>query len=321
MMMSRWILFACALLLVLAEPVRTVAEKGSDTLSESVKIPFQGHERRYLVHAPTSRLRPAPLVLVFHGGSETPEHMEEISGFSALADRKGFVVAYPEAIERAWADGRNSTRPDQIGIDDVGFARAIVADVSQRFEIDRRRIYAAGPSNGGIFSIRVGCEAADLVAAIGPVIAAIAAPLAPRCHPTAPIAVVGIQSVSDPMVPFEGGEVGEHNHFARGGRVESSRATQELWRTLDGCRPDPAIVALPNRANDGTSITRRTYSGCRADTSVEWYEIAGGGHRWPPHAARQPMVERIARRELGVSSQNIDASETLWAFFSAHAKR
>jgi len=293
----------------------------ADSASESVKIAHQGRERRYLLHAPPSRSRPAPLVLVFHGGSETPEHMEEISGFSALADRRGFVVAYPEAVERAWADGRNSTHAEQIGVDDVGFARAIVADISRRIDVDRTRVYATGPSNGGIFSVRVGCEAADLVAAIGPVIGAIAAPLAPRCHPSEPIAVVGIQSVADPMVPFTGGEVGEHNHFARGGRVESSRATQELWRTLDGCRPDPALTDLAIRASDGTSVTRRRYSGCRAGVDVEWYEIAGGGHRWPPHVARQALVERLARRQLGVSSQNIDATETLWAFFSAHAKR
>jgi polyhydroxybutyrate depolymerase len=313
--MARSILTVGALLLA------AYAAAPADSPSESVKITFQGRERRYLLHATASRARPAPVVLVFHGGSETPEHMEEISGFSAAADRNGFVAAYPEAVERAWADGRNSTHAEAMGIDDVGFARAVVADISRRFEVDRRRIYATGPSNGGIFTIRVGCEGADLVAAIGPVIAAIAEPLAARCRPSAPTAVVGIQSVADPMVPFEGGEVGEHNRFARGGRVESSRATQELWRTIDGCRPEPALVPLPSRANDGTSVTRRTYSGCRAGTDVEWYEIAGGGHRWPPRVAGQALVERLARRELGVSSQNIDATEILWGFFSRHAKQ
>jgi polyhydroxybutyrate depolymerase len=285
--------------------------------SESVKIVFQSRERRYLLHASSSAQRPAPLVLVFHGGSDTPENMEEISGFSRLADRDGFIVAYPEGVDRAWADGRDTT----MVADDVGFTRAMVADIGRRTAVDAKRVYAAGPSNGGIFSLRLGCDAADVFAAVGPVIAGIASQLAPRCRPAEPISIVGIQSIADPMVPFEGGEVGEHNHFARGGRVEGSRATQELWRALDGCNASPVATPLASRVNDGTSVTRREYSGCRSDVNVAWYEIDGGGHRWPPHVLRRPLAERLAQRELGVSSQNIDATETLWTFFSAHPKR
>jgi len=311
--MSKWLM---SIAVVSALPVVSALSP----ISESHKINFQNRDRRYLLHAPPQSGRPAPLVLVFHGGSDTPENMEEISGFSALADRGGFIVAYPEGVERAWADGRNSTPPERAGVDDVGFARAVVADIGRRFEIDRRRIYATGPSNGGIFAIRLGCEAADMLAAIGPVIAGIAEPFAASCRPSEPIAVVGIQSVADPMVPFGGGEVGEHNQFARGGRVEGSRATQELWRTLDGCRPEPQVTALPRLVDDGTSVAKRAYEGCRAGADVEWFEIAGGGHRWPPHTAARPLAERFARRELGVSSQNIDATATLWTFFLAHAK-
>jgi polyhydroxybutyrate depolymerase len=312
--MSKWTMPVAVILWAIHAPALVPA-------SQSVKIVFQDRDRRYLVHLPAQIARPAPLVVVFHGGSDTPENMEEISGFSALSELHGFIVAYPEGIERAWADGRNSTPPEQKGVDDVGFTRAVVADIARRFDVDRRRIYAAGPSNGGIFAIRLGCDAADMVAAIGPVIAAVATPLASRCRPSEPVAVVGIQGVADPMVPFEGGEVGEHNRFARGGRVESSRATQELWRSVDGCRPDPVIAQLPVRADDGTSVTKRAYAGCRAGADVEWFEISGGGHRWPPHTAERALAERFARRALGVSSQNIDATDILWAFFNAHPKR
>jgi poly(3-hydroxybutyrate) depolymerase len=75
-----------------------------------------------------------------------------------------------------------------------------------------------------------------------------------------------------------------------------------------------------SRVNDGTSVTRRVYPGCRAGTEVTWYEIQGGGHRWPPHRP-QGIKEVIARREVGVSSQNIDASDVRWTFFAAHPKR
>jgi polyhydroxybutyrate depolymerase len=291
------------------------------TSGTSVSIRFQGRDRRYLLHAPASAASTvAPLVLVFHGGSDTPENMEEISGFSRFADREGFIVAYPEGIEKNWADGRGSTPPDKMGVDDVGFARAIVDDIARQYSIDRRRIYATGPSNGGIFSLRLACDAADLLAAIGPVIAGLAEAYAPKCHPAAPISVVGISSVADPMVPFDGGEVGEQNKFARGGRVVGSRATQDLLRVANGCRADPQVTPMASRVSDGTTVSRRTYSGCRAGTDVVWYEIDGGGHRWPPHEPTRPMMVRFANRELGPSSKNIDATAVLWEFFRTHPK-
>ena len=183
--------------------------------------------------------------------------------------------------------------------------------------IDRMRIYATGPSNGGIFVNRLACDAADMFAAVAPVIGTIATKLAPNCHPSTPVAVVAIQGVSDPVVPFNGGEVGGPLKTAAGGTVESSRASQELWRSLDGCGPAPTSTALHAAVHDGTTVTRRVYPDCRGD--VVWYEIEGGGHRWPPHHA-QGVAETLARRTLGVSSANIDASEVIWSFFATHAR-
>jgi polyhydroxybutyrate depolymerase len=296
-------------------PFRRDASVSSASPSQSVTITYQGLTRRYLLHIPHEAS--GALVLAFHGGSETPENQENISGFDSLSDRERFIVAYPEGIDRSWADGRGSTSADKQGIDDVGFAKVVVADVARTRAVDRSRVYATGPSNGGIFSNRLGCEAADTFVAIGPVIGTIASGLAATCHPSAPMSVVGVQGVSDPVVPFGGGDVGGPLKGAAGGRVESSRATQELWRRLAGCADTASSVTLPGRVNDGTAVTRRVYSGCRAGTDVIWYEIQGGGHRWPPHRA-QGIQEALARRKVGISSQNINASATIWQFFAAH---
>ncbi len=72
--------------------------------------------------------------------------------------------------------------------------------------------------------------------------------------------------------------------------------------------------------HDGTSVTRRSFSGCHGDADVVAYEIQGGGHRWLPQQARSAM-ETVAGRAFGVSSQNIDATAVIWDFFSAHARR
>jgi len=309
---------ALAAIACLAAPIAAQRRGGPQKPSgktETVTLPFQGTTRRYLLHVPDS---PAgALVLAFHGGQETPENQQQISNFDALADRSRFIVAYPEGIGKSWADGRGTTNAEHEGADDVGFARAVVMDVARTHAIDRMRIYATGPSNGGIFVNRLACEASDLFVAVAPVIGTIASRIAANCRPPAVVAVVGVQGVKDPVVPFAGGEVGAHTPGTAGGPVESSRATQELWRSIDGCDPTPSSTQLHPGVQDGTSVTRRSYSGCNAD--VVWYEIEGGGHRWPPHHTQGP-AEIIARRTLGVSSQNIDASETIWAFFASHAR-
>src|SRR5205823_10209444 len=135
----------------------------------SVTLTHLGHTRRYLLHVPDTPT--GALVLAFHGGGESPENQQQISGFDALSDRSHFIVAYPEGVEKSWADGRGTTAADAQGIDDVGFTRAVVADIERTHAVDRARIFATGASNGGTMSHRLGCQMADTLAAIGPVIA------------------------------------------------------------------------------------------------------------------------------------------------------
>jgi polyhydroxybutyrate depolymerase len=284
------------------------AQRGPMTLT------FQGRVRQYLLHVPAAPN--GSLVLAFHGGGQTAAQMRQISGFDALADREHFIVAYPEAVERSWADGRNATSAEKQGIDDVGFAKAIVSDIGRTHAIDRSRVFATGLSNGAIFTHRLGCEAADIFAALAPVIGTVATNVAATCHPSAPVAVVSIVGVVDPSVPFDGGDVGGR---ATGGHLQSSRATEELWRSRNGCAADVTSTALPVVVRDGTSVDRRTYRDCRGHSEVVWYEIAGGGHRWPPYR-ETGVQEALAARENGASSQNINASEVIWAFFAAHAR-
>jgi len=88
---------------------------------------------------------------------------------------------------------------------------------------------------------------------------------------------------------------------------------------LNGCSASVTATTLPTIVRDGTSVDKRTYGGCRANADVVWYEIQGGGHRWPPHHA-DGITERLAEQKLGKSSQNIYTSELIWQFFSTHAR-
>src|SRR5437868_8554971 len=55
--------------------------------------------RSYRLHVPpqlAASHRRLPLLLAMHGGFDSPAAMEARTGFSPMADQKGFLVAYPE---------------------------------------------------------------------------------------------------------------------------------------------------------------------------------------------------------------------------------
>jgi poly(3-hydroxybutyrate) depolymerase len=68
------------------------------------KVPLtrDGHDRPYLLHVPSiARPDGAAFVLQLHGRGIDPIMFERWTGFSALADETGFVLAMPSAAGEA----------------------------------------------------------------------------------------------------------------------------------------------------------------------------------------------------------------------------
>lgn len=129
-----------------------------------------GVERSYLLYVPEAyRGDPAPLVLNFHGSGGVPENQLRTSGFGELADREGFVVAFPAGAFTNSVTARSWNANVEAGVDDVQFARDVIADVSSKLRIDASRIYATGFSGGARMTSRLACELADTLAAAAPV--------------------------------------------------------------------------------------------------------------------------------------------------------
>jgi polyhydroxybutyrate depolymerase len=235
--------------------------------------------------------------------------MAKLTGFDALADREGIVVAYPDGIRRSWADGRLGTPADRQGVDDVGFLRALVREVAAHERIDLTRVYVAGMSNGGFMSERLACEASDLFAAVGVVAATLGENIAATCKPTHPIPIAYFNGTEDPLVPYNGGVLG-----ADRGRVLGAEESVQRWATLNGCTGAPVETALPQRTADGTSVRERAWTTCRDAAEVRAYRVEGGGHAWPGGWAY------LGERLIGRTSRNVDASAVLWEFFARHRR-
>ena len=51
-------------------------------------------------------------------------------------------------------------------MDDVGYLSGLIAEAEQTYNIDPKRVYLIGHSNGGFMSFRMACEASELITAI-----------------------------------------------------------------------------------------------------------------------------------------------------------
>jgi len=274
---------------------------------EKHSINAGGLARNYLLHVPANLPsgKPAPLVLLFHGGGSHDWNMPGFTHFDELADQQNFIVAYPDAIKGHWNDSRGLA---DAGADDVAFTRAVIADIEREHSIDARRVYAAGISNGGFFSNRLACELGDKIAAIAAIAATMPRTLAADCQPSRPISVLYIQGTEDPLVPVNGGTIGLVKSRGRGENVSLADAAR-FWRDRDGISAAPQMTDLPDRFNDGTHVRREIWTGGKDDTEVDVYVIEGGGHTWP--GAAQYLPKAI----VGRASQNLNATRTLWEFF------
>jgi polyhydroxybutyrate depolymerase len=233
-----------------------------------------GLQRTYQVHVPAGLDQPAGLVLNLHGAGATGSGQAALTNYNAVADLRGFIVAYPDGIDLSWADGRGASVPDRQGVDDVGFLVALVERLSRDYGIAPGRVFATGMSAGAFMATRLACERADLVSAIAPVAGTLGAAF--PCAPSRPVSVMAVHGTADQVVPFGGGTM-----LGRGGYsdIVAAPAMADRWRALDGC-PGPVEDVLPG-VGDGAAVHRFTATACADGTEVVFVQIDGGGHTWP----------------------------------------
>lgn len=260
--------------------VQSPAVSGKD---EFVSLEHGGRTRRYLLHVPpgAEKALKLPLMVVLHGGGGSGEQAAESTGYSALADRHGFVVAYPDGTGPlrgrllTWNSGGIPVYASDEKVDDTGFLRAMVASAKTKVAIDPERIYATGISNGAMMCHRLAREAPDVFAAIAPVsgamnFTAVDSPV--------PIAVMIVHGTDDEHVRYAGGKPGQGMGRAALRKDASVADAIAYYQKRNHLAPE-AAVAEEGKIKIATWQRATPPDASAAPLCV--VTLSGGKHAWP----------------------------------------
>jgi polyhydroxybutyrate depolymerase len=247
---------------------------------------------------------PVPTIIVLHGATIGAEWTMRGSGFAEAAAAHGFAAVFPDGIYRVWNDGREGGRISRV--DDVGFLRRLVVWLIGHGVADPARVYLAGVSNGGMMTFRMLCEAAELFAGAGTIIANMPAGIGDGCRPKKPLPIVMLNGTADPLVPYGGGGVG----FAgRRGTVWSAERTAAFLAEGNGCKGPTTRPLATGAPAEATKVVRLDWSSCSSGCQVTLYRIEGGGHQLFGRTDIFPAI-------LGPGTRLISAPEVMLELFA-----
>jgi polyhydroxybutyrate depolymerase len=239
--------------------------------------------RSYVLHIPAAYdgSKPAPLVVDFHanGGSGSLERSTSL--YPAVTDAEGVVMAFPTGLSGPLGPAWNVGPCCVANVDDVGFSRVLVAEVKTIACIDPKRIYATGTLTGGGMAYYLGCNAADVFAAIAPASFDLVEENVADCKPSRPISVISFRGTAAQLVPYAGGP----SSFVPGMPVTflGAEASFQKWAELDQCGGSASSA-------DGNGCS--SYANCQDGVEVILCTKQGGGDDAGNATVAWPVLKR-----------------------------
>jgi polyhydroxybutyrate depolymerase len=281
---------------------------------EGAALQHGEQDRRWLAYIPASRMASPPILLVLHGslGDGPGMRASTFYSFDVQAERAGYIAVYPDGVENHWNDCRRnaSYAANRLQVDDVGFLRALVAELVNRYGADPERVFATGLSNGGQMVYRLALEAPELIAGGAAIVANL--PVADNSDCVGrgvAVPMLVMNGTEDPVNPDAGGVVQVWGDSSRG-EVMSSLDTARYWARLAGHDLDAVQRTGSDRnPDDATSVARYVWRSA-GHSPVELVSLEGGGHTFPHPVYSLPRI-------LGPTSHELDGAEVIWAFFSS----
>jgi phospholipase/carboxylesterase len=161
---------------VLPEAMALLSEKEAQAAQSDIPVGFRHNPRaqtrgEYSLYVPEyySATQSWPLIVCLHGGYGRGD--EYIWTWLRPAKSRGYLLLAPKSIGPTWS----VLNPPL----DTNSIRAMLEEVSAAYNIDRKRVYLSGLSDGGMFAYLLGLSCPEWFAGIAP----IAGELSPMTDP------------------------------------------------------------------------------------------------------------------------------------------
>ena len=303
------------LLLILVHAGLTDASEYLDS-PDYRTIEHDGATRSFILHIPADVKPSAPLVMVMHGYMGSAGEIMDYSGFNAIADRDGFIVAYPEGtidqhgyrfFNVGYDDHATST------VDDLGFISSLTSDLQKQLGVTPQRTFIAGMSNGGDMAYFIACNHSELYGAMASVTGVLMKHIHDECIPAKPLPVLHIHGTDDAISYFGGDMKNKAGYGAYLGVPE----TVQFWAEANGLTEKEVTFVDDRDQEDATAVRFERFFSPNSRNEVWFYSIQGGGHRWPMENLTKQQ-ELQAFEFYGPTNRDISASDEVWRFFEQY---
>jgi poly(3-hydroxybutyrate) depolymerase len=302
-------------------------------------IEIDGYPRRYVVYVPNHpsvvQGDSVPLVVMYHGSSQSGEHFYKESAWREQADSAGFIVAYPSGLRYQLVAGNFSSKWNSYDLaaevtaltppgypggapwpaDDSTFTHRLLDDLLANAVVDTTRIHASGFSNGGSFVARLSIELFDRFASVASITSIFGQEYTPLGYVPAFFATgtldrngldhintwltsQGLPTITE--IPIDPAVLFSY------APVDTNRIATANTYDLD---PDVYTTLLG--ANETLMQWQTPQAGNLSGNETWWGLIRGVQHEYP----RGPGRRYPQNNPLGY-----DAPRTFWQFFRTHPK-
>lgn len=239
-----------------ADPAPGCGKTGAATGAQDLTIAIAGTERSYILFVPANydSNKALPLIFAWHGLGGSGTLARQYFGLERAVSNQAIIV-YPSGLPTT--EGKTGWTLTQDGVD-VQFFDALLADIPEKYCIDRARVFTTGHSFGAMMTNALGCFRSSVLRGVAPV-----AGMPPFGRATCGGAVAAwiAHGENDATVDFTDGGI----------------ASRDFWIKLNGCSTE----SEPEAVEPSPCVA---YQGCSDGHPVHWC-VHQNDHNWPNFAA------------------------------------